>query len=142
MLETLTPGLTHTASLTVDDSVTVPSLPAALGDFNDMPVVFATAYLVAFTEATCIQLLEEHLGDGERSVGTHADLSHLAATPVGMTVTAEVELTEVDGKALTFQVRLRDDAGPIGAGTHQRAIIRTEPFNRRLAQKTAEYTSG
>lgn len=139
MKNSLAPGLTQTGALTVVDEVTVPHLPSTVGDFTDMPAVFASAYLLAFTEATCIALLEPHLEEGERSVGTHADLSHVAATPIGMTVTAVVELVEVDGLALAFAVQLRDEAGPIGSGTHRRAIIRTESFNRRLAAKAAEF---
>ncbi len=139
MLDTLVAGLTETNAMTVTEEVTVPRLPSTLGDFTDMPAVFATAYLVAFTEATCINLLAPHLEEGERSVGTHVDLSHEAATPVGMTVTAVIELVEVDGKALGFAVRLRDEAGPIGSGTHRRRIITTDSFNERLDAKRSDF---
>ena len=69
------------------------------------------------------------------SVGTHVDISHVAATPAGMTVTATVELIEAEGRSLHFKVSCHDDAGLIGEGTHRRAIIDTERFSQRLEAK-------
>ena len=81
--------------------------------------------------------LRPHLSAGQRTVGTHVDVSHIAATPAGMTVTATVELIETDGRSLHFKVSCRDDAGPIGEGTHRRAIIDAERFTQRLAVKAS-----
>ena len=114
MKPTLAPGLSHGASLCVTDALTVPKVSDAIAPFADMPPVFATAFMVAHVEATCISCLRGHLDDGEHTIGTRVDLSHTAATPVGMDVTASVELTEVDGRTLTFHVEVRDEAGPIG----------------------------
>ncbi|PSK95870.1 thioesterase superfamily protein [Murinocardiopsis flavida] len=131
------PGLTHTSRLTVDDGLTVPAVSDALHGFADMPRVFATAYLVAFVENTCIEALAPLLDAGSRTVGTSVDLSHSAATPVGMTVTARVELVEVEGRRLRFAVECRDDSDVISAGHHERHVIDAAKFDRRLAAKQA-----
>ena len=135
MKDTLQPGLVATAALPVSPDLTVPRVHGALRAFDDMPPVFATAFMIAFVEATCIDCLRDHLDDGEHSVGTHVDISHEAATPVGMTVEARVELTAAEGRMLSFRVELRDDAGPIGSGTHTRAVIDMAKFMDRAAVK-------
>ena len=104
--------------------------------FSDMPPVFATAMMVGFMEQTCIQALRPYLAEGLHTVGTHVDMSHVAATPVGMEVEARVELVEVQGKALVFRVACHDAAGLIGEGMHRRAIIDLQRFEQRLAAKT------
>lgn len=88
-------------------------------------------------EQTCIEALTDYLDEGQRSVGTHVDMSHVAATPVGMQVSAQVELLEVEGRALLFKVSCSDEAGLIGEGTHRRAIIDLQRFEQRLAAKAA-----
>jgi fluoroacetyl-CoA thioesterase len=130
-------GLRHSRSLTVDRSVTVPALPPLLGDLADMPPVFATACMVAFVETTCIEALAPYLAEGEKTVGTHVDLSHFAATPIGRRVTAEVELVAVEGRKLRFKVECRDEKEVIGAGFHERFIIDAAKFMARLEKKAA-----
>lgn len=134
----LAPGLTHTARLTVDDGLTVPAVSPAFANFADMPRVFATAYLVAFVESACIAAIAPYLPEGHRTVGTHVDLSHVAATPPGMTVTAEVRLVEVDGRRLRFAVTCRDDRDLIGEGHHERHVIDAARFERRVAAKISD----
>jgi fluoroacetyl-CoA thioesterase len=102
-----------------------------------MPPVLATAYLVAFVEWTCVRFLAPHLLDGEHTVGTHVDLSHTAATPVGMRATAAIELVERDGRKLRFKVSCRDERDAIGAGFHERVVIDGARFLSRLAEKRA-----
>lgn len=126
-------GLTHRATIEVTPELTVPRLPAF--GLADMPPVFATAYMVAFIETTCIAALKPHLAAGQHSVGTHIDVSHLAATPVGMRVTAEVELVFVEGRKLRFKVRCRDDQDLIGEGFHERFVIDVAKFMARLDAK-------
>ncbi|WP_341719196.1 thioesterase family protein [Micromonospora sp. FIMYZ51] len=109
----------------------------ALDAFADMPRVFATAYLVAFVEATCIETIAPALSAGQHSVGTHVDLSHVAATPVGMTVSAEVELIEVTGRRLRFRVTCHDDTDLICRGHHERHVIDLAKFNDRVTTKAA-----
>jgi fluoroacetyl-CoA thioesterase len=109
-------GLTHTGRLLVDESLTVPRVSGSLAAFADMPPVFATAYLVAFVEATCIEAVAPLLSPGHKTVGTHVDLSHTAATPVGMTVVAASELVGVEGRRLRFAVECRDEVDMISSG--------------------------
>lgn len=144
MNETATPsplqiGLRHSERLTVAPSHTVPEVDAFWPGFRDMPPVFATAMMIGFVEQTCIEALRPYLTAGQHTVGTHVNVSHVAATPVGMTVTAEVELIAVDGKSLRFRVRCLDDAGIIGEGTHERAIINFDRFSKRIAQKADKF---
>ena len=134
-LETLQPGLKHSRSMRVDDRLTVPAVSQAFTGFADMPPVFATAFLVGFVEWTCIEALRPHLEPGEKTVGVHVNLSHGAATPVGMTVTAEVELVAVEGRKLRFKAVCRDDAEVISEGHHERHVIDVDRFASRLAKK-------
>jgi fluoroacetyl-CoA thioesterase len=135
-MDPIAPGLRHVETLVVDRRLTVPEIPG-IGDFSDMPPVLATAYMIAFVEWTCVQALRPHLAPTQRTVGTHVDLSHSAATPVGMRVTAEVELVEVDGRRLRFRVVCRDERGVIGQGHHERHVIDFARFLDRLATKAA-----
>lgn len=128
-------GLRHSRSLTVDSSLTVPEVSPAFGAFRDMPAVFATAYLVGFVEATCIEALAPYLTAHQRTVGTHVDMSHAAPTPTGMRVTAEVELIAVEGRRLRFRVKCRDETEVIGSGFHERAVIDMPKFTARVEAK-------
>jgi fluoroacetyl-CoA thioesterase len=105
--------------------------------FMDMPQVFATAMMIGFMEQTCIQSLGPYLEEGQRTVGTHVNMSHVAATPVGMEIEATVELVEIQVKALTFKVACHDAAGLIGEGLHRRAIIDLQRFEQRLSTRKA-----
>ncbi len=131
----LAPGQTHTVSVRVDDSLTVPAVSDRFPGFADMPAVFATAYLVGFAECAAMGVLADYLEPHESSVGVDVRFDHTAATPVGMTVTATAEVTAVEGRMVSFRVVLRDDLEQIGVGTHQRAIIHREKFAARLAGK-------
>ena len=134
---TLRPGLAHTETILVTDRLIVPEMADYFSNFAAMPPVFATAYLVAFVEWTCVRFLADHLLDGEHTVGTHVDLSHTAATPVGMRATASIELVEMDGRKLRFKVRCRDERDEIGAGFHERFVIDEARFLAKLAGKRA-----
>lgn len=136
MKDTLVQGLIHSANLDVDESLTVPKVSPALTAFEDMPPVFATAFMVAFVEATCIEALAPHLDVGEHSVVTHVDMNHIAATPIGHTVRAEVELIDVQKRSITFKVSAYDNDGLIGEGMHKRAIINVEKFLSKVAEKS------
>jgi fluoroacetyl-CoA thioesterase len=138
----LRPGLQHVQSLRVDPPLTVPAVSNAFTGFADMPPVFATAFLVGFIEWACIELLRPYLAPTERSVGTRIDISHVAATPVGMTVTAEVELLEVQGRILRFRTSCRDNLELIGAGFHERTVIDHARFLARVDSKTAALEQG
>lgn len=133
--ETLRPGLAHSETITVTDRLIVPEMADFFPNFAAMPPVLATAYLVAFVEWTCVRAMAPHLLEGEHSVGTHVDLSHTAATPVGMKATAAIELIERDGRKLRFKVACRDQRDEIGAGFHERFVIDQARFLGRLAEK-------
>jgi len=120
-------GLTHHQSVKVGDDLTVPTVSPHFPCFHDMPPVFATAFMVAFIEDTCVAALKPHLAPGQGSVGTHVDVSHSAATPVGRTVTCAVELVEVEGRRLKFRVACSDDKG-----FHERMLIDLDRFMNRL----------
>jgi fluoroacetyl-CoA thioesterase len=132
-------GLRHSRRIRIDEALTVPALSQAFADFAEMPPVFATALMVGFIEWTCLEALAPYLDSGEKTVGTHIDVSHAAATPVGMTVTAEVELVEVEGRKLRFKVSCRDETELIGQGFHERAIVDYPKFMARIAAKAAKF---
>ena len=129
MTETLQPGLTGTASVAVTADLTA----AALGSGN--VDVYSTPALIALLEAAAINALAGHLADGQTSVGTALNVKHLAATPVGMNVTATATLTAVDGRRLVFEVSALDEAELIGQGTHERFIVDRERFEERVREK-------
>ena len=140
MLESLKPGLKHEATMSVTPAMLVPNVSADLPAFADMPPVFATAMMVGFIEATCIECLRGHLSDGQHTVGTHVNVSHVAATPEGMSVRAVVELAHIDRKILTFKVEAFDDIGLIGKGSHNRAVIDFNRFIGQVREKAKRFT--
>lgn len=91
-------------------------------------LVYATPCMVALMEGAACEAIAECLPDDKTSVGTALEISHLSATPVGLDVWAEAEVTAVDGNILTFQVTAYDEKGKIGEGIHKRAIINTQRF--------------
>lgn len=133
----LVPGLRHTLTMTVDDRLLVPAVFPDQPAFRAMPPVFATAFLVGFVELACVEALAPHLPAHQRTVGTHMDISHGAATPAGMRVSAEVTLEAVEGRRLWFHVLARDAVEVIGEGRHQRAIIDLDRFLARVGAKAA-----
>ncbi len=97
--------------------------------------VFATPYMIALMENAACNAIADGLEEGQSSVGTKLDVSHDAATPVGMHVTAKAELVEVDRRRLVFRVTAEDDAGPIGQGTHERFLIMADKFLAKAEAK-------
>ena len=134
-LADLTPGLRHSATLRVTEQLAVPASGHLLGATAEMPPVFATAQMIAFVEWTCVAALAPYLAPHQRTVGTRVEMSHSAATPIGMQVTAEIELVEIDGRRLCFKVSCRDEAEPIGDGFHERMVVDHDRFMARLARK-------
>src|SRR6185312_13739025 len=104
MKPTLTAGLRHSFSYTVPENKTVPFTFPDSPILANMPKVFATGFMIVLMEWTCAQLMEPHLDAGEGSLGTHVDVSHVAPTPPGMTVTVDAEVREVRGRKLIFNV--------------------------------------
>ena len=136
MRDSLVVGIRYQHTFKVPTSKTVPALYPEAEEFLAMPEVFATGFLVGFLEWACIKAINPHLDfPEEQTVGTHLNVSHQAATPVGLTVTANVELIMIEGRKLTFKVEANDGVDLISRGTHERFIINKEKFNTKLAAK-------
>ena len=97
--------------------------------------VFATPYMIALMENAAVNALTPYMKENQGTVGTRLDVSHDSATPIGMKVWAEAEVTAVDGKALTFAVTAYDEAGVIGKGTHNRFVITVDRFLAKAEKK-------
>jgi len=103
--------------------------------YENLPDVFATPFLGGFMERVSAELINEHLLPGEQSVGISMNLSHTAATPLGMSIRVKTEIIAVDGAKLTFRLEAWDAVEKIGEATHERFIIKAEKFNARVAKK-------
>ena len=97
--------------------------------------VFATPYMISLMENAAVNAVQAQLEEGQGTVGTKLDVTHDAATPIGLKVWAEAELTAAEGKKLTFSVKAFDEAGPIGGGTHERFIITVDRFLAKAEAK-------
>ena len=91
-------------------------------------LVYATPCMVALMEGAACEAIEAALGEDKTTVGIELNIQHTSATPVGLEVRAEAEVTAVDGKIITFELRAFDEAGEIGKGTHKRAIVPVQKF--------------
>ena len=136
MKATLKPGLTHELKFRVPDTKTVPNLYPESPEFQAMPEVFATGFMVGLIEWACILAINPHLDwPAEQTVGIRINVDHTAATPPGFDVSARVELIEVDGRRLVFDAELNDGVDVISKGTHERFIIDAKKFNQKMKQK-------
>src|ERR1700722_5346393 len=134
----LKPGMAHRFSYKVPENKTVPYTFPESPEIAAMPKVLATGYMIVLMEWVCTQLLAPHLDPGEGSLGVHVDVSHLAATLPGMTVTVDVECSEVVGQRVSFKVKAHDGIDLIGEGRHDRFVVMWDKFNSRLAAKAAK----
>ena len=136
MKNALQPGLTHTFKFKVPENKTVPHLYPESTEFQTMPNVFATGFMVGLFEWTCIQAVNPHIDwPREQTVGIDVKLNHIAATPPGLTVTVNVKLEEVEGRKLVFSIIADDGIDKISEGTHDRFIIDAAKFNAKMAAK-------
>ena len=127
--EQLKPGLAGTAEIVVGTRDTAPHVGS--GKIG----VLATPIMVNLMEAAALQAVERFMRAGYQTVGTHLDVKHFAATPVGLRVVARAELVKVEGRTLTFHIRAEDEREAIGEGTHERLIINVERFDVRMQRK-------
>ena len=127
------PGLTGRAELVVGTNDTAPRVGSG------RVAVLATPVMIGVMEAAALDAVEHLLAEGKQSLGTHLDVSHLAATPVGMRLTATAELVAIDGRQLTFRVRAEDAADLVSEGTHKRVVVDVTRFDARLRDKAAPY---
>ena len=124
-------GLKGTAELVVGEEHTAPRVGS--GRVH----VLATPVMINVIEAAALAAIEHLLPAGHQSLGTRLDIRHFAATPVGMRVTATVELTKIDGRTLYFRVEAHDEKEPIGDGTHERMVVNVARFDVRVQEKVA-----
>lgn len=136
MKPSLKPGIRYEHRFVVPATKTVPSLYPEAEEFLVMPEVFATGFLVGFLEWACIKAVNPHLDwPQEQTLGTHINVSHSAATPPGMEVTANVELIAVEGRKLVFRVKAHDATDVISEGLHERYVVMKERFEAKLLAK-------
>jgi fluoroacetyl-CoA thioesterase len=136
MKDALEPGLKFEFKYTVPESKTVPYLYPEVAEFQQMPKVLATGFMIGLIEWACVDFINPYIDwPHEQSVGTDVKLSHLAATPPGLTVTVKGELTGVEGRKLTFAIVADDGIDVISEGTHERFIINPDKFMARLQSK-------
>ena len=137
MRDTLVPGLEHELRFVVPETKTVPHLYPESPEFQAMPEVFATGFMVGLVEWACVLAIAPHLDEGEVSLGTLVELSHDAATPPGMEVVARVRLEAVEGRKLTFSAEASDAQDRICAGRHGRFVVDRARFDAGMARKAA-----
>jgi fluoroacetyl-CoA thioesterase len=129
----LAAGLTYSRSVTVTDDMTPAHLRAE-------PIrVLSTPDMIRLIEQTAIEAVAPYLQPGQATVGTRVDVAHLAATPVGMTLTIAVELVEVDRRRLAFRIEVRDELDLAGKGTHERFIVDAAQRMPRLQDKVKRW---
>lgn len=136
MKASLQPGIKYEHRFLLPPTKTVPALYPESEEFLAMPEVFATGFLVGFLEWACIKCINPHIDwPEEMTLGTHIDVSHEAATPPGLEVTATVELVEVDGRKLVFRVEAHDGVDVISRGRHERYIVNRQRFDAKVGEK-------
>lgn len=120
---------------TKTEKVTEKNTAGALG--SGMLPVYATPAMILLLEATCAEAVAPHLESGMTTVGTKLDVEHLSATPIGLDVTCNCELVEIDRRRLVFEVEISDKAGLIGRGKHERFIVASEKFMAKANEKSS-----
>ena len=125
----ITPGLEGTAQLVVGDEHTAPRIGS--GKVR----VLATPVMINLIEAAALAAVEHLLPEGYQSLGTHLDVHHVAATPVGMRVRATAEVVKSENRTVYFRVEARDEKDLIGHGTHERVVVNVAKFDQRVQRK-------
>ena len=128
-LSRITPGLTGTTETVVTPDQTAPFVGSG------RIAVLATPVMINLIEAAALAAVEHLLPEGHQSLGIHLDVSHVAATPVGLRVTATAEVVRVEGRTISFRVEAHDERERIGGGTHQRVVVSVARFDERVQRK-------
>jgi len=131
MKSTLVPGASTSKTVTVDEA-------RCIGFMGKEGMVYATPRMVSDVEYTCRDFLLQHLDPGEDSVGAHVSIDHLAATPLGLQVTIEARVAEVDRRKVVFSFSVKDPLEEVGRGKHVRFVVETAKTRERLAAKRAK----
>ena len=124
-------GVIGTSTITVGDEHTAPFVGSG------RVRVLATPVMINLIEAAALEACEHLLPAGHQSLGTHLDVTHIAATPVGLRVTATAEVIAIEGRNIHFKVSARDERDLIGEGKHERVVVNVERFDRRVQEKIA-----
>ena len=136
MKDSLQPGLSFDFRFRIPEEKTVPYLYPESPEFQVMPRVLATGFMVGLFEWACIQAVNPHLDwPREQTVGIDLKLNHIAATPPGLTVTVRGKLEKVEGRKLTFSLSADDGLDKISEGTHERFVIDAQRFNSKVSEK-------
>jgi len=130
MKSTLKAGLTHSKTLEVNEE-------RCIGFMGKEGMVYATPRMVSDVEYTCRDWLLQHLDPGEDSVGAHVSIDHLAPTPLGLSVSIELSVTEVDRRKVVFEFTVHDPVEEVGRGKHVRFVVETAKTRERLVAKRA-----
>jgi len=134
--DSLRPGLTFEFKFRVPETKTVPHLYPESPEFQVMPKVLATGFMIGLFEWACIRAINPHIDwPVEQTVGSDVKFSHIAATPPGLTVTVRGKLEKVEGRKLTFSIVADDGIDKISEGTHERFIINATKFNAKAEAK-------
>jgi len=128
-LSKLNIGLKGSAAIVVGEEQTAPRVGSG------RVRVLATPVMINMMEAAALDAIESLLPAGHQSLGTHLDVGHYAATPVGMTLRATAEVAKIDGRNVTFRVEAFDDRERIGDGTHTRVVVNVDRFDQRIQKK-------
>ena len=129
VLSRISPGLTGTAEIVVGPEHTAPFVGSG------RIAVLATPVMINVIEAAALAAVEHLLPAGHQSLGIHLDVSHVAATPVGLRVTATAEVIGVEGRTIKFRVEAHDEVETIGGGSHERVVVSVERFDERVQRK-------
>jgi len=129
ILGQIVPGLTGTAEIVVGPEHTAPFVGSG------RIAVLATPVMINIIEAAALAAVEHLLPAGHQSLGIRLDISHTAATPIGLRVVATAEVTRVEGRTITFHVMAHDELEPIGGGSHQRVVVSVSRFDERVRRK-------
>ena len=128
MKDSLAVGITITQKITIDRDRTI-------GFMGDEGRVYSTPSMVRDIEYTCHELLNEHLDDGENSVGTHVSVDHIGATVEGDEVEVSITITAVEGRAVSFEATVKDSLEEVGQGVHNRFVVDVQKTYERLTEK-------
>ena len=127
----LKPGMQGSAEWMVAEEHTAKSVGSGVAG------VLATPVMINLIEAAALAAVEPHISETQQSLGTYLEVSHIAATPIGMKITAVAEIVEVEGRLVKLKVTARDEVEEIGSGLHHRIIVNSEKFATRVAAKTS-----
>jgi predicted thioesterase len=131
MKSSLKEGLSLSKTLLVDEG-------RCIGFMGREGMVYATPKMVSDVEYTCRDFLLQHLDAGEDSVGAHVSIDHLAATPLGLGVSIEIRISEIDRRRVVFSFSVKDEIEAVGRGTHVRFVVDAAKTRERLAAKRAK----